>query len=94
MTPWWRGMGAGSACLPSSESGSPLPERSASRCWDRNARLVTNVVVFNAQGLPLDWMVLIIIVDWPHDHLRTVVPISRDLTGGDMNTGNTMAEGI
>ncbi|MCC5877401.1 MAG: dicarboxylate/amino acid:cation symporter [Candidatus Sumerlaeia bacterium] len=57
------------------------------------AGLVTMVVVFNALGLPLEWMALIIVVDRPLDHLRTVVNITGDATGavylstseGDMN---------
>lgn len=45
------------------------------------AGLVTMVVVFNALGLPLEWMALIIVVDRPLDHLRTMVNVSGDATG-------------
>lgn len=45
------------------------------------AGLVTMVVVFNAIGLPLEWMALIIVVDRPLDHLRTMVNVTGDATG-------------
>ncbi len=45
------------------------------------AGLVTMVIVFNAIGLPLEWMALIIVVDRPLDHLRTMVNVTGDATG-------------
>lgn len=45
------------------------------------AGLVTMVIVFDAVGIPLEFMALIIVVDRPLDHLRTVVNISGDATG-------------
>jgi Na+/H+-dicarboxylate symporter len=45
------------------------------------AGLVTMVIVFNAVGIPLQWMALIIVVDRPLDHLRTVVNVSGDALG-------------
>lgn len=45
------------------------------------AGLVTMVIVFNAVGIPLEYMALIIVVDRPLDHLRTMVNITGDATG-------------
>lgn len=45
------------------------------------AGLVTMAIVFNALGLPLELMALIIVVDRPLDHLRTVVNVSGDAIG-------------
>ncbi|MBI1289947.1 cation:dicarboxylase symporter family transporter [bacterium] len=45
------------------------------------AGLVTMVIIFNALGIPLEWMALIIVVDRPLDHLRTVVNVSGDAVG-------------
>jgi Na+/H+-dicarboxylate symporter len=45
------------------------------------AGLVTMVVVSNAIGLPLEWMALIIVVDRPLDHLRTMVNVTGDAVG-------------
>jgi Na+/H+-dicarboxylate symporter len=45
------------------------------------AGLVTMVIVFNALGIPLEWMALIIVVDRPLDHLRTVVNVCGDAVG-------------
>jgi Na+/H+-dicarboxylate symporter len=45
------------------------------------AGLVTMVIVFNAIGIPLEWMAVIIVVDRPLDHLRTCVNVLGDLVG-------------
>jgi len=45
------------------------------------AGLVTMVVVFNALKIPLEFMALIIVVDRPLDHMRTVVNICGDAVG-------------
>ncbi len=45
------------------------------------AGLVTMVIVFTAIGLPLEFMALIIVVDRPLDHLRTMVNVTGDATG-------------
>lgn len=45
------------------------------------AGLVTMVIVFNALGIPLEWMALIIVLDRPLDHIRTMVNVTGDATG-------------
>lgn len=45
------------------------------------AGLVTMVIVFNALDLPLELMALIIVVDRPLDHIRTMVNVTGDATG-------------
>jgi Na+/H+-dicarboxylate symporter len=57
------------------------------------AGLVTMVIVFNAIGLPLEWMALIIVVDRPLDHLRTVVNIVGDAVGAVFLSGSERACG-
>ncbi len=45
------------------------------------AGLVTMVIVFKSLGIPLELMALIIVVDRPLDHLRTMVNVSGDALG-------------
>jgi Na+/H+-dicarboxylate symporter len=45
------------------------------------AGLVTMVIVFDTLGIPLEWMALIIVLDRPLDHIRTMVNVTGDATG-------------
>lgn len=45
------------------------------------AGLVTMVIVFNALGIPLELMAIVIVVDRPLDHLRTMVNVTGDSVG-------------